>query len=343
MALPPMISAKSLGLMPQLVLEKIGSRSLDTAMAISGLPHQFVDHRDGYIPKRALADFVSEVGRGLGERNVGLLWAPNLSVLDYDAWGRYVLSASTLGAALERARRIMPYHSSTDSTGFRFDRDLVCYEYRFGLTGHPAYPDIAFSALGSMLSIFRHYHVADWCPVRIHCDFPPVELADDAEITFRCPVHWNAGHLGICFHRDALGVRAERSTERIATIEELRRERATGTPRVLVEIVSSVLRLQIKASGISLDKTAQALDLGPRSLQRRLREEGTTFRSLTNQVVVGRAKELLKHGGMSIRDIAMELGYDCPQNFARAFKNITGVSPTQFAALKSISEHRSSL
>lgn len=100
----------------------------------------------------------------------------------------------------------------------------------------------------------------------------------------------------------------------------------------MVDIVSAVVRRHINSKGVSLDKTAQAIGLGPRSLQRRIRQEGTTFRELVNHVIIGRAKELLQHGGMSVGEIAVELGYDSPQNFARAFKKIGGVTPTQFAA-----------
>ena len=326
-----MISAKALGAMPQFALENVGPKALDRALFEAGLPTMFIESREGYIPENALATFVYEIGRRLGQQNVGLLWAPALTVLDYDAWGGHVLSAPTLGAGLERARRIMPYHSSTDRTEFRLGESLVCYAYRFGLPGHRAYPDIAFSALGSMLSIFRHYLGANWRPVRIHLNLPQVSRATDVEATFGCPVVWNTNRLEICFRRDDLGTRPPRPVERLTTVEDLMRERGAGTPIVFTDIVKRVLRLQIRVDGVSLEKAAQSLDLGVRSLQRYLEAEGTSFRELSNRVVVDRAKELLRHGGISVVDIATELGYGTPNNFSRAFRQIVGISPTRFA------------
>ena len=68
------------------------------------------------------------------------------------------------------------------------------------------------------------------------------------------------------------------------------RERSAGTPMVFTDIVKQVLRLQIRVDGVSLEKAAQSLDLGVRSLQRYLEAEGTSFRELSNHVIVDRAK-----------------------------------------------------
>jgi AraC-like DNA-binding protein len=42
------------------------------------------------------------------------------------------------------------------------------------------------------------------------------------------------------------------------------------------------------------------------------------------------AEILLKHPDKSIKEISYELGFDTPFNFSRAFKRVTGVSPTEF-------------
>ncbi|MGB7434476.1 MAG: AraC family transcriptional regulator [Candidatus Acidiferrum sp.] len=45
---------------------------------------------------------------------------------------------------------------------------------------------------------------------------------------------------------------------------------------------------------------------------------------------VERAKQLLCDRELSVLDVSLQVGFDHPNNFARAFRRLVGVSPTQF-------------
>ncbi|WP_299356008.1 AraC family transcriptional regulator [uncultured Shimia sp.] len=319
--------------MPQFTREAVGDKALDRALREAGLPYEFVEVQEGYIPKLALATFIGEVGRAFGDESIGLLWAPHLTIADYGAWGGYVLGAVTLQAALERAQEVMPYHSSHDRTFFRADGNLLGYEYRFSLKNHSAYPSIAFSALGAVLSIFSHYLGPTWRPSQIRIDLPRTKAHEHVETMFGCPVLWESDRLEIMFERPILATAVRNRNTSPVVLEDIKRERCHGAPSSFVEVVSQVLELQIATNGIALETAAQRLDLGPRALQRRLQSDGTNFRSLANQVKTKRAIEMLREGSLSVQDIAIDLGYENAQNFSRAFRKGTGMSPTQFAAL----------
>lgn len=78
----------------------------------------------------------------------------------------------------------------------------------------------------------------------------------------------------------------------------------------------------------SLERTSRHLCLSERSLSRRLKEEGTSYRQLLNQEMETRARDYVANTTLSIDAIAAELGYEDPANFRRAFKNWVGCSPT---------------
>ena len=82
--------------------------------------------------------------------------------------------------------------------------------------------------------------------------------------------------------------------------------------------------------GVSLSSAAETLGFSERGLRRQLERTGTSYRNLTDQVRERRAKELLVGTSRSVQDIAFELGYEAPSNFARSFKRWTGVSPTEY-------------
>ena len=77
----------------------------------------------------------------------------------------------------------------------------------------------------------------------------------------------------------------------------------------------------------SLEDVARRMGLLPRTLQRRLRERGTSFRQIRQDVVMSHAQALLCKSDLPIRKIAAQLGYTNSSQFCRAFKAWTGVTP----------------
>ena len=59
-------------------------------------------------------------------------------------------------------------------------------------------------------------------------------------------------------------------------------------------------------------------------------EAGITFRDYLRAVRVEKAKELLREGFLKIQDIALMVGYQDAPHFNRAFKEVTGLSPSLY-------------
>jgi len=74
---------------------------------------------------------------------------------------------------------------------------------------------------------------------------------------------------------------------------------------------------------------AQDLHLSVRTLNRRLQEENSSFRQLKNEATHEWAQRQLTEG-TTVEAIALELGYDNPANFRRAFREHTGHSPSEW-------------
>lgn len=69
-----------------------------------------------------------------------------------------------------------------------------------------------------------------------------------------------------------------------------------------------------------LDDVAARLNMSPRTLRRRLADEGTNFRRIIDDIRQRDALYLLKHSNLEIQQIAEKLGYQDPANFTRAFR-----------------------
>jgi AraC-like DNA-binding protein len=75
---------------------------------------------------------------------------------------------------------------------------------------------------------------------------------------------------------------------------------------------------------------ARQLCMHQRTLNRRLREEGTSFRREIDEIRYAMARQLLEESTMSIARIATTLCYADVTAFSRAFKRWTGITPAQW-------------
>lgn len=327
----PTISAKALEGLPQFVMRELGERGLQKTLAATGLPGHFVDRCEGYIPELAAANFFAETARRLGHDYLGLLWAPHATVQGFGQWGAYVLSAPTLISALVRSSKVMPYHSSIDRAWLSVDGDVASFTYFFGLQDHKAYLDIAHTALGTTLSIPRHFLGNNWRPERIEMNIPRPAHGDLVEEVFGCPVKFGAPSLTFYFHSRVLPtLNSSAKTIAKTTIQDIERERACGVPTTLVETVQSIIRVNLSGQEVGIEAVAKQMDTGVRNLQLALSREGTSFRQIASHTISERAIELLAISGETVSSVATELGYSSPNSFSRAFKKETGLPPRAF-------------
>lgn len=75
---------------------------------------------------------------------------------------------------------------------------------------------------------------------------------------------------------------------------------------------------------------ARLMNLSPRTLKRRLQEEGTTYTALLADARGAAAKELLRDPSLPLGEIAVRLGFSDLSTFSQAFKRWYGVAPSIF-------------
>lgn len=120
----------------------------------------------------------------------------------------------------------------------------------------------------------------------------------------------------------------ERAREKLSRILERAREKRKISPtakRALQYMENHF------AEPISLEQVAEILGIAPASLSRLFSEElGTGFARTLIEYRLKRAKELLRQGNLSIKDVSTACGYQDPNYFTRLFKNWIGMTPTEY-------------
>ncbi|AJR06372.1 AraC family transcriptional regulator [Photobacterium gaetbulicola] len=92
--------------------------------------------------------------------------------------------------------------------------------------------------------------------------------------------------------------------------------------------IHSVLNQMKSLSDTTIDDVARQLSFSVRTLNRRLADEGTTYRSVLEKYKLERSLQLLSQSDCSITEIAYQLGFSDISTFSRAFKRWTGYSPS---------------
>jgi len=111
---------------------------------------------------------------------------------------------------------------------------------------------------------------------------------------------------------------------------ELRKAIEARGAATLVPQLHRALRLML-INGLSTgDALAQSLSLHRRTLNRRLRAQGTTFQRILDDVRYEIARQLLSQTDLSIREIASALCYSEASAFLHAFRRWAGTSPMRF-------------
>lgn len=93
------------------------------------------------------------------------------------------------------------------------------------------------------------------------------------------------------------------------------------------ERVRAVLLELLPGNEATIEKTAERLGMSKRTLQRRLEDEGESFRTLINTSRENLARHYLRNTSLPGYEIAFLLGFEDPNSFYRAFMTWTGQTP----------------
>lgn len=94
--------------------------------------------------------------------------------------------------------------------------------------------------------------------------------------------------------------------------------------------VRHVLVRQLIDGELSLRHVASELGLSARTLQRQLRDAGTSFAEVLRDTRRDRAMFYLRRSELSLSEISFLLGFEVPSSFFRAFARWTGQTPRAF-------------
>jgi len=250
---------------------------------------------------------------------------------DFGIWGYALISCRTLGDAMRLALGYLDLsfifgdlqfvEIDADVAALRFNYEMIPADIRQFLIERDA---AAINAVERLVAPNTMYPV-----LRMNCSYPRpahaalYKLALGVEPVFDAPV------TEVQVSRKLLEMPLPGANEATARMCEAECKKLLAR-RVARAGVSARVRdviLRQPAQSTDMDAIAAGLCMTSRTLRRHLAEEGVTFRTLREEVLLMLAEELMGTAHIKLAEVAERLGYSDAAAFSHAYKRWKGVTP----------------
>ncbi len=199
----------------------------------------------------------------------------------------------------------------------------------FLLDGAPPHPQTTELSLGVSLRVVRFLMGSDYTPLSVHLPHDPLTPKADYLRYFGCTPYFADRTAGFTVRTADLARPLNRDdVAHRAVVDYL-----NGiTPRNagILESVRTIVRQLLPTGAATLEVVADQFNLHPKTLQRRLADEDTTFAALVDQVRRDAADRYLRSTGISLSHLARELGYAEQSVLTRSCKRWFGTGPAAY-------------
>lgn len=308
-------------------LELLGI-DIGPALAQIGLSPEQVRQLAEPIPLHWLRDFWNAVVRSSGQTGLGLLNAELVRPEAYDVFGCLIAASGTLGEAALRATRLIGLATSTVRLSFYHEGDRVT------LAVEPFYPELVHREtiefmVGTLHVIARRIAGRSLPAIEVCFTHERPPAVAHYERFFAAPVRFGAALNGVIFDAALLDIPVCSRDPRVCAALQRQAEELMESERMLgfKAQVRAALARELRGGDPSVTRVAAALELHRKTLSRRLRTEGTSFRRLRDELRMQLARRYLSEQGLSVEEVAFLLGYSERSAFHRAYRRWTGHTP----------------
>ncbi|HUQ07113.1 MAG TPA: AraC family transcriptional regulator [Kofleriaceae bacterium] len=305
-----------------------GPAALEELYRVTGLTAEIAVDADARIDadvlRRAWREAIRVTGDSLLPLHLATAMPPGaLGIVEY-----LVRCAPTVGEALELGLRYLNILDEVGRAalvdGERDDElDLVV------VVDSPIPHESCFAAVVGQGRVLVG---PDFRPVAVELSHHPDGPLEAYEAFFRAPVRFGAPATRLVLSRASLAAPVATADPNLLPIlvrhaEELT-ARFQGPAPTTTEQARAIIARLLRCGEHDVEQVAAALGVTARSLQRRLKDEGTTFQAVRDELRCELALTYLR-GGATTAEVSFLLGFSEASAFFRAFKRWTGTTPAE--------------
>ena len=311
-------------------MEELGVRA-SAVLRRASLPQGYASQPRVLLTTEELFALWRAVGEVCTNPAIGLLLGTETRTEKFHPVGLAALSSENFGAAIDQMARYKQLTCPEEIVQEKDDEEWSI-QFRWLLADEIEPPLLIECAFAWLLSIGRHGTGTRLSPVRVELLQPRAHVRA-IERHFGCPVVCGAVRNAIVFcAADAERPFVTRNAELLGMLapqfeEELKRENADEN---FLERVRSAIQQKLTGQRPTIEDIADALHVSPRTLQRRLQDEGSSFQRVLEEARHHLARHYLNNSFLELNEAAYLLGYNDANSFVRAFRTWEGMPPARW-------------
>lgn len=317
----------------RMVLKACESAGVDTdeLLSLAGISRQTALNPDGEVTFVQMREFWQNAFRMSGDPFLGMRAAEHVEVGDYKCLDYLTSNAATLGECFESFCRYM----LLINTWIAWKTEEAGQEVIFRMLSNagvipPHSYEFVFTLYTQRARDLGH---ENWSPSLIRFPFPKPAGHQQHLDFFRCDVEYDCPAGEFVVTKDNWEFSLPNSDQQLLRIMD-EHARLLLAQRPLPEDFVGQVRQEIVRElhgGEALrDTIAKRLHMSPRTLQRRLEENGIAYADLLDEVRSDLAKSKLRARELSLTEIGFLLGFSEQSSFTRAFKRWTSKTPMEY-------------
>ena len=294
-------------------------------LAAAGLDASALEFGENTSPYAAFGRLMEEAARRSRCGHFGLLVGQAWHLSTMGLVGELIRHSSTVGDGL---RLGIVYHHLNSHGGVIFLRErgaVAEFGYAIYHRGVRGAYQIYDGVLAAIINYMRELCGTSWAPSEVLLAHAPPADADPYRRLFRCPVRFDSDLNALRFASQWLKRPIPGADPR--TLRNLEKQARELPQPDLIEKLRRSLRVLLLNGVASGDAVADMLAMHRRTLNRRLLQQGTTFREVLDDVRFEAACQLLDDTEMTLDEIAAALAYAGASQFTRAFRRRSGAAP----------------
>ncbi|MFO1353104.1 MAG: AraC family transcriptional regulator [Gammaproteobacteria bacterium] len=317
------------------IARAIDSYGIDSSTLFSqaALDVQAMRNPNARYPDSVLAGLVRQVVLTTRDHAFGLRIARYIEPTTLHALGFSLLASQSLYSALLRLARYHPIVS--DGITLRFAALADGYLLSLEAAEADSSFELCEALLAGIVGFCRRLHRGDFSPRQVSLRRPrPDDVTPFADF-FKAPIAFDAVEDTLLFDQATIEAELPTGNAELAYQNDkiVADYLARFDPGRLSERVRTLFIDRLPTGKFSEDQIAEELQISLRSLQRRLRDEQTSYQQLLDETRLDLALQYINRSRLSVAQIAELLGFSDSSNFNRAFKRWLGISPQKYRAL----------
>lgn len=312
---------------------RLGS-NLDPELARLGIDAATLADSNARIPLNHEHQLLQRALQDTGDPLFGLHMGEMIRPRFMGELGYAAMSSATLGEAI---KLMVPFSRVTTEFArldIRSEDDALTLIWSSPFEDLPNARHRVDAFFAAAITFGRWITDSDRAPVRVSFRHArPDGGGGEHERVFGCPVLFEQPETAVVLDPGLLELPLRDADPEVHRIMRTRVQHAMTSYRArdhLLDQVRAEIQRQIPQRPPQLESVAEALNLKPWTLRRRLRAENTDFSTLLDTERQEAARDRLLYSQHTVSQIAAELGYSEQSAFNRAFRRWFGCTPVDY-------------